>query len=141
MIAIIFIALACKYMLGRYEMVWNEHGFMAGIDWLDDHVTLPLQWLLIAACFAGAVLAWLGRWRLALATALMLPVTWVIPKLVSGLYVKPNEISSKRLTSTCTFMPPGTPMGLRASSGSGLRRTRRVGDRIAGCGQSSKSSG
>jgi hypothetical protein len=92
-IAIIFIALACKYFLGRYEMVWNEHGFMAGIDWLDDHVTLPLQWLLIGTCCAGAGLAWLGRWRLVLATAVMLPVTWVIPKLVSALYVKPNEIS------------------------------------------------
>ena len=73
-LAIVLLAFACRYFLGRYEMVWHEHGFMAGIDWLEDHVTLPLQWGLIAACLSAAVLAWFGRWRLVLAMALMLPV-------------------------------------------------------------------
>ncbi len=92
-LAVVLIALACRYFLGRYEMVWHEHGFMAGIDWLEDHVALPLQWVLIGACLAAAVFGWLGKWRVVLGLAILLPVTWVIPKLVSGLYVKPNEIS------------------------------------------------
>ncbi len=92
-VALILVAFACRYFLGRYELVWHEHGFMVGIDWLEDHITLPLQWLLIAACIAGAALAWLGRWRTVLILALLVPVTWLIPRLASLLYVKPNEIS------------------------------------------------
>ncbi len=92
-LAIVLVAFACRYFLGRYEMVWHDHTFMVGIDWLEDHVTLPLQWVLIAACVAAAAFAWLGKWRVVLVLALTLPVTWIIPKLVSALYVKPNEIS------------------------------------------------
>ncbi len=92
-LALVLGAFACRYFLGRYEMVWHEHGFMAGIDWLEDHVTLPMQWALIAACLAAAVFAWLGRWRFVLAMAVMVPISWLVPALISSLYVKPNEIS------------------------------------------------
>ncbi len=92
-LAIVLLALACRYFLGRYEMVWHEHGFMAGIDWLEDHVTLPLQWALVLGCVAAAVFASFGRWRLVLAMAVLLPISWLVPTLTSALYVKPNEIS------------------------------------------------
>jgi uncharacterized membrane protein (UPF0182 family) len=92
-IAVILLAFACRFFLGRYEMVWNDHGFMVGIDWLDDHVTLPLQWALIFAAVCAAIFAWLGRWRFVLAMIVVVPICWIIPRLVSALYVKPNEIS------------------------------------------------
>src|SRR3954468_13494955 len=52
---ILLLALAVRYYLERFEMVYNEHGsFLVGIDWVDEHVGLPLQWLLIAACVVAA---------------------------------------------------------------------------------------
>ena len=90
------LALALRFFLGRFEMMWNDHGFMVGIDWVDQNVTLPLQWLVILACLAAAVLVWLGRWKLAAAMALALVVRAGLPPAVSALYVRPNEISIER---------------------------------------------
>ena len=39
--------------------------FLVGIDYVDQNIGLPLQWLVIVACFAAAVLVWMGRWILA----------------------------------------------------------------------------
>lgn len=92
-IAIVLLAFATQFFLGRYSMVWNDHGFMVGIDWLDEHVSLPLQWVLTIAALIAAVLSLFGRWRIVLSLFLLLPIAWVSPRLVSALYVKPNEIS------------------------------------------------
>ncbi|MGI8989002.1 MAG: UPF0182 family protein [Bryobacteraceae bacterium] len=95
-VVVFLLGLACKYFLGRYEMVLNDHGFMVGVDYVDAHVALPLQWLLVAACLLAAVFAWSGRWVLAACMAFALVVEFIVPKLVSSLYVKPNEISLER---------------------------------------------
>ena len=92
-IALLFVCIAVGYWLGRYQMVYHEHGFMVGVDYVDEHVGIPLQWLLAGAALAAAVLAWSGRWILILFLASVIPVSWLIPKLMSSLYVKPNEIS------------------------------------------------
>ena len=90
-------ALAVRFFLGRYEMVYNEHGsFLVGIDWVDQRVGLPMQWLMIGACFAAAILVWMRRWITAAAMALALVVAFVVPAAVSALYVRPNEISLER---------------------------------------------
>ncbi len=93
---IALLALALRYFLGRYEMVWNDHGFMVGLDYVDQRVALPLQWLVIAACFGAAALIWVGKLRLAALLALTLVVQWAVPALVGALYVRPNEISLER---------------------------------------------
>ena len=63
---VLLLALALKFYLGRYEMVYNEHGsFLVGIDYVDQNIGLPLQWLVIFACLAAAVFVWMGRWFLA----------------------------------------------------------------------------
>ena len=50
--AILLLALAVRFFLGRYEMVYNDHGsFLVGMDYVDQNFGLPLQWLLVA-----------GRW-------------------------------------------------------------------------------
>ena len=96
--AVVFLlALAFQFFLARYEMMYNEHGsFMVGIDYVDQHWGLPMQWLVIAACLAAAVLVSFGRWIPALFLALALPIQFAVPRLVGALYVRPNEISIER---------------------------------------------
>jgi uncharacterized membrane protein (UPF0182 family) len=90
----LLMALAVRFFLGRYEMVYNEHGtFLVGVDYVDQNIGLPLQWLLIVACFAASALLLMGRWILAASMSLALVVAFIAPRLVSALYVRPNEIS------------------------------------------------
>jgi uncharacterized membrane protein (UPF0182 family) len=91
------IALACRYYLARFEMVWNQHRFMVGIDYTDDHFALPLYWVMIAALIVGAVLIAGGRWIVAGAlVGVSLVLLFVVPSVAGALYVKPNEISLER---------------------------------------------
>lgn len=94
--AVFLLALALRFLLGRYEMVWNDHGFMTGVDYVDEKVALPLQWLAIGACVVAAGLVWSGRWLLAGILPIALLIQVAVPALVSSLYVKPNEISLER---------------------------------------------
>ena len=90
-------AVALRFFLARYEMVYNEHGsFLVGVDYVDRYIGLPLQWLLILASLAAAVLVWLKRWKLAASMALALVISFVVPWAVSVLYLRPNEISLER---------------------------------------------
>jgi len=94
---ILLLALAVRFFLGRYEMVYNEHGtFLVGVDYVDEFIALPLQWLLIGACFAAAAFVLAGRWILAACMALALVVSFAAPRLVSALHVRPNEISLEK---------------------------------------------
>jgi uncharacterized membrane protein (UPF0182 family) len=95
-VVVLLLAFAAKFFLGRYDMVRNDHGFMVGIDYVDANITLPLQWLLIGACLVGAAFVSIGRWTFAAAMIVALPIEFIVPKLVSSLYVKPNEISLER---------------------------------------------
>ena len=95
-LAVLLLAFAVKFFLGRYEMVHNEHGFMTGIDYVDANIALPLQWLLVGASLAAAALVASGRWILAGIMILAVPIEFIVPKLVSSLYTKPNEISLER---------------------------------------------
>ncbi len=94
--AVILVALALHYFLGRYEMLWQNHGFMVGVDYVAERITLPLQWVVIGTCLISAVFALIGRWKL----LLIIPVAFVlragVPSLVSAVHVKPNEISIQR---------------------------------------------
>lgn len=92
-IVVFLAAMAVKFFLGRYEMVWNDHGFMTGIDYTDATVGLPLQWLLILASIAAAVLVMLNRWIAAAAMVLAVPIAGIVPPIFASIFVKPNEIS------------------------------------------------
>jgi uncharacterized protein len=96
--AVFLLALAVRFFLGRYSMLLEEHGsFMVGVDYVDQNVALPLQWVIIAACVlsAGALMA--GRWRTAgIVVVAAILVRNVIPPIVGGTYVRPNEISIER---------------------------------------------
>ena len=90
------LALAFRFYLGRYEMVVNQHNFLVGVDYVDNYIGLPLQWLMVAACLAAAVFVWMGRWTWAAAMAISLIIRVAVPGVVAALYVRPNEISLER---------------------------------------------
>jgi len=96
-LVVALLALALRFYLGRYEMVYNQHGtFLVGVDYVDQNIGLPLQWLLIVASIAAAGFVVLGRWKLAASMAVALVLDFALPGLVSTLYVRPNEISLQR---------------------------------------------
>ena len=95
-LAIFLAALALRFFLARYQMVYDDHGFMVGVDYVDLNFALPLQWLAILACLAAAVLVWLRRWIWAASMAIALLVLFAVPRLVDAFYVRPNEISIQR---------------------------------------------
>jgi len=39
--AFFFVMLAVRYYLSRFEMVWETHRFMVGVDYTADHYTIP----------------------------------------------------------------------------------------------------
>jgi uncharacterized protein len=95
--AVFLLGLAVHYFLDRYGMLLDDHGtYLVGVDWVADHVALPLQWLLILGAVAGAVLVLARRAKWALALLLLLPVRYVLPALVTAVYVRPNELALER---------------------------------------------
>ncbi|HWC98152.1 MAG TPA: UPF0182 family protein, partial [Candidatus Sulfopaludibacter sp.] len=94
---VLLLAMAVRFYLGRFEMVYNEHGsFLVGVDYVDQNIGLPIQWLLVFASLAAAVFVGFGRWMLAAGMAIALVISFIVPPAVSALYVKPNEISLER---------------------------------------------
>ena len=79
-------------------MVWNQHRFMVGIDYTDDHFALPLYWVVIGALIVGrragraAPLDSRPRWW----SAAVCCCCWSCLPSPARSYVKPNEISLER---------------------------------------------
>ena len=95
--AVFLLALAVRFFLGRYSMLLDEHGsFMVGVDYVDQNIALPLQWVLIASCILSAVALIAGKWRIAFLVVLAFIARNVIPSIVGATYVRPNEISIER---------------------------------------------
>ncbi len=95
-VALFLVFLAIRFYLDRFALLRNDHGFLVGIDYVDEHIVLPLLWLEIGACLiaAASILAGQFRWLLVLAAALL--VRAVVPPIVSAAYVKPSEVSLER---------------------------------------------
>ncbi len=90
---VFLLALAARYFLGRYELLFAQHGFMVGVDYVNENVTLPLQWLVIASCVVSAVFIWLGRWLWAASLIVVIALHAVVPRIVEAAYVRPNEMA------------------------------------------------
>ncbi len=96
-LAFFLVALACRYYLARFEMVWNQHRFMVGIDYTDEHFALPLNWVMIAALIVGAGLILARRWiPAAISVGSGVVLLFIVPAVAGSFYVKPNEISLER---------------------------------------------
>jgi len=95
--ALLLLGLAVKFYFSRYGMLLEDHGsYLVGVDWVADHIALPLQWLMIFGALAAAALVLARRARLALVLLLILPVRYIVPSLVSNFYVRPNELALER---------------------------------------------
>ncbi len=94
--AVFFLALAGRFWLGRYAMLGDDHGFLVGVDYVSENISLPLQWLLIVSAIGAAVSMLAGRLKPALVVVAALIIQVAVPKLVSAIYVRPNEISLQR---------------------------------------------
>src|SRR5579883_2689067 len=90
-------ALAVNFWLDRYEMLYSDHGnLLVGIDYVQQHVNLPLQYIKAAAAILAAALVLAGRRRGAIVCASVLAIDFLLPPLVSSLYVKPNELALEK---------------------------------------------
>jgi uncharacterized membrane protein (UPF0182 family) len=93
---LLLLAMAGRFYLSRYGMLLNDHRFMVGMDYVNQNVDLPLVYASILACLVAIVLVWIGRLRFALALIVIPALQFVIPGIVNGVYVRPNEISIER---------------------------------------------
>ncbi|MBV9398702.1 MAG: UPF0182 family protein, partial [Bryobacterales bacterium] len=97
LVAGFLVALAVNFWLDRYELLYSDHGnLLVGIDYVQQHLGLPLQYAKAGAALLAAILVLAGRNRLAIACALVLVVDFAVPPLVSSLYVKPNELALEK---------------------------------------------
>ncbi len=89
--------LAVYFWLGRYDLLYTDHGeLMVGIDYVQQHVGLPLQAAKAIAALLAAALVLMGRRKLAIACALVMVADIALPPAISSLYVKPNELSLEK---------------------------------------------
>ncbi len=97
LITLFLILLAANFWFGRYDLLLTDHGnLMVGIDYVQQTVGLPIQTLKVLAALLAAVLVLAGHRKLAAACALVLLVDWLVPPLLSSLYVKPNELTPEK---------------------------------------------
>lgn len=97
MAALFLFGLAVSSYLDRYDLLYQDHGsFLVGVDYVAEHVTLPLQYLSIACFVAAGVLVLFGRIRVVLLVILILAVKALVPGLVNSFFVRPNEISMQK---------------------------------------------
>lgn len=97
LVSIFILAFAVRLYLDRYDLVYTDHGFMVGVDWVAENVTVPLLWLSMAGCVAGAGLMFAGKWRIgAIVVLLPLIVQFIVPRAVAAIHVRPNELAIQR---------------------------------------------
>ncbi len=95
--AVVLLGWALEFFFSRYGMLLEDHGsYLVGVDWVADHIALPLQWLLIVGAIAAALLVVGRRGKWALALLLLLPVRYFIPPVMAAVYVRPNELALER---------------------------------------------
>lgn len=93
-VAIFFLLLAGRAYLSRYDVLFEDHGFLVGADYVDVNIVLPMLWGLVAACVFGALLVLMRRIGYAVGLIVLVYVaTGIVPRVVNALSVRPNEIS------------------------------------------------
>jgi uncharacterized membrane protein (UPF0182 family) len=84
--------------LSRHQLLWHQHGLVAGAGWLQHHLTLPFRSLiaiLLMVVAVSCILKRLGRLQgvLVLSVAAILVIEGTITPLTRWLVVRPQELS------------------------------------------------
>jgi len=95
-IVVALLGLGANFLLNRYDLLLSDHGFMTGMDYVDQNVTLPLIWVLAASCLAAAIAVSIRRPRWTLIVVAAIIVRAILPPVVGSVYVRPNEIALER---------------------------------------------
>lgn len=90
------LSLAAGAFLDRYDLLFEDHGFLVGVDYVAANIVLPLQWAVIASFALGGIFVALGRVRVVLLLFAVLVIKAAVPFAVNSFLVKPNEISMQR---------------------------------------------
>jgi uncharacterized protein len=94
---IVLLGLAAWFFLGNYELLFNSHAFMTGADFVDEKITLPLRWILVAATLAAIPWAWFGKYKNVIYLVIsVFALQLIVPAIIRAVYVRPNEISIER---------------------------------------------
>ncbi len=97
LLAIFLVMIAADFWLGRYDLLLSDHGqLMVGIDYVQQNLGLPLQTAKAGFALLAAALVLAGRRRWAMFCAVILIIDWVVPPIVSSVYVRPNELTLER---------------------------------------------
>lgn len=97
LVAGFLLALAASFWLDRYQMLFTDHAnLLAGIDYIQQNLGIPFQYAKAAAAVLAAILVLVRRRIWAIACAVVLLLDFIVPPLVSNLYVKPNELALER---------------------------------------------
>lgn len=94
--AIFLVALAARFYLDRYDLLFEDHGSLVGIDWIAENLSLPLIWAKIGAALLAAAAFLAGRPAVALILPAMMLIGGLTPPIVHSLYVRPSEITIQR---------------------------------------------
>ena len=90
---VFLLALAVRYFLKRYELLYEDHSSLVGMDWTAQTVTMPLLWACVAAAVLAAVGLFAGRWKLTLLLPAVIALSLFVPTILYTLYVRPSEIT------------------------------------------------
>ena len=80
--AIFFLGQMVKSYLDRYSLLYDRHNFMTGIDYVGEHVKLPLLLMAIAGFFAVAVSCAFGKYKAILLVFIIWGVQALVPTIV-----------------------------------------------------------
>ncbi len=93
---VFFLALAARFYFDRYDLLFQEHGSLVGVDWVDEHLGLPLLALNVFASVVAAAAFFAGRLRFALVLPAAFIVYMIVPSAAAALYVRPSEITIQK---------------------------------------------
>jgi hypothetical protein len=94
--ALVLLVLGLSFWLDRYDLLFEEHESLVGIEWTAEHVVLPLILVKSAACVLASAGVIAGRFWLVLAVPLVWIVGIFLPGIVHSTYVRPSEITIQR---------------------------------------------
>jgi uncharacterized protein len=95
-LAALLLAIAWGVALDRYDLLNSDHGFLVGVDYVDERIVLPLLWFLFAALLLAAAGVLAGQLKALLAPVAGYILLSIVPGAVNAVYVRPNEISLQR---------------------------------------------